>query len=75
MYADVRYIDDVGAIEGHDVEIITDSNGYKAPIIRDQCLVFDMHGYFEAATTGGVFPPSQKDLAESLSRVWGRLLL
>jgi len=60
---------------GHDVDVITDSNGYKAPIVRDQCLVFDLHGYFGAATTGGVFPPTQKDLTESLSKNWARLLL
>jgi len=60
---------------GHAVEIITDSNGYKAPIIRDQCLIFDLHGYFGAATTGGVFPPSPKDLSESISKNWARLLL
>lgn len=60
---------------GHDVEILTDSNGYKAPVIRDLCLIFDLHGYFQAATADGCFPPSEKGLQEGISKNWSRLLV
>ena len=60
---------------GHNIELITDANGYKAPIIRDLCIVFDVHGYMQAGVEAGGWPPTELALTESLSKTWPRLML